>query len=221
MAIGPSGLVGGRGVQRLRRAVLYDRQILSLFVNPIRTDLRISDTQVSLLQGFAFFLIYSIAGLPLGRLADLVPRRAIIVCGVLVWTVATIACGLSHSFGALFVTRVFVGVGEAALAPAAMSMITDLFAPHRRGAATGVFVMGKVVGGGVAPGVGGFLLQAAQAGLLHGLPLPGKLMPWRALLLLLGLPGVGLALLLLTVKEPARRHRDGAALQVLSGLMPE
>ena len=186
-----------------------DRQILSLLVDPIRADLHISDTQVSLLQGLAFALIYSFAGLPLGRLADLVPRRAVIVCGVLVWTVATVACGLSHSFGALFMARVFVGVGEAALAPAAMSMITDLFAPHRRGAAIGVFVMGMVVGGGVALGVGGLLLQAAQTGLLRGLPLLGTLTPWRASLLLLGLPGVGLALLLLTVREPARRHRSG------------
>ena len=189
-----------------------DRQILSLLVDPIRTDLHISDTQVSLLQGLAFALIYSIAGLPLGRLADLAPRRAVIVCGVLVWTVATVGCGLSHSFATLFVARIFVGVGEAALAPAAMSMITDLFAPHRRGAAIGVFVMGMVVGGGVALGIGGFLLQAAQAGLLRGLPLLGKLTPWRASLLLLGLPGIGLALLLLTVKEPTRRHRGGIAM---------
>ena len=188
-----------------------DRQILSLLVDPIRTDLHISDTQVSLLQGLAFALIYSVAGLPLGRLADLLPRRAVIVCGVLVWTVATVACGLSHSFGGLFAARVFVGVGEAALAPAAMSMITDLFAPYRRGAAIGVFVMGMVVGGGVALGIGGFLLQAAQDGLLRGLPLLGTLSPWRASLLLLGLPGLGLVLLLLTVREPARRHQGGIA----------
>jgi len=186
-----------------------DRQILSLLVDPIRADLHITDTQISVLQGLAFALIYSIAGLPLGRLADMVPRRAVIICGVLVWTIATIACGLSHSFNELFVARVFVGVGEAALAPAAMSMITDLFAPHRRGGAIGVFVMGMVVGGGVALGIGGLLLQAAQSGLMRGLPLLGALTPWRASLLLLGAPGIGLALLLLTVREPARQHRGG------------
>ena len=102
-----------------------DRQILSLLVDPIRGDLRISDTQISLLQGLAFALIYSVAGLPLGRLADVLPRRSVILAGVLVWTAATVACGLSRSFGALFLARVFVGVGEAALAPAAMSMITS------------------------------------------------------------------------------------------------
>ncbi|MGI8839205.1 MAG: MFS transporter [Caulobacteraceae bacterium] len=186
-----------------------DRQILSLLVDPIRGDLHISDTQVSLLQGMAFALIYSIAGLPLGRLADLLPRRAVILAGVLVWTAATVACGLSRSFGALFLARVFVGVGEAALAPAAMSMITDLFPAHRRGTAIGVFIMGMVVGGGVALGIGGGLLEAARGGLFAGVPVLGAVPPWRAVLLVLGAPGLLIALLLLTVREPARRPGSG------------
>lgn len=186
-----------------------DRQILSLLVDPIRGDLHISDTQISLLQGLAFALIYSIAGLPLGRLADILPRRSVILAGVLVWTVATVACGLSRSFSALFLARVFVGVGEAALAPAAMSMIADLFAPHRRGTAVGVFIMGMVVGGGVALGIGGSLLEAARGGLFSGVPILGAVPPWRAVLLVLGAPGLIIALLLLTVREPARRPGSG------------
>jgi MFS family permease len=186
-----------------------DRQILSLLVDPIRGDLRISDTQISLLQGLAFALIYSVAGLPLGRLADVLPRRSVILAGVLVWTAATVACGLSRSFGALFLARVFVGVGEAALAPAAMSMIADLFAPHRRGAAIGVFIMGMVVGGGVALGIGGGLLEAARGGLFAGVPILGAVPPWRAVLLVLGAPGLVIALLLLTIREPARRAGGG------------
>jgi MFS family permease len=186
-----------------------DRQILSLLVDPIRADLHITDTQVSLLQGLAFALVYSVAGLPLGRLADLVPRRTVILCGVLIWTAATVACGLSRGFGALFVARVFVGVGEAALAPATMSMLADLFPPHRRGTAIGIFLMGMVVGGGVALGIGGSLLEATRAGLFRGVPLLGALQPWRSSLLVLGAPGLIVALLLLLVREPVRRHRTG------------
>ena len=97
-----------------------DRQILSLLIDPVRGELAITDTQASLLQGLAFALIYSIAGLPLGRLADVFSRRIVIIVGVALWSAATLACGYAHSFAELFVARVFVGIGEACLAPAAM-----------------------------------------------------------------------------------------------------
>jgi MFS family permease len=186
-----------------------DRQILSLLVDPIRVQLRISDFQVSLLQGLAFSLIYSLVGLPFGRLADTWPRRIVILLGVVVWTLSTVACGLADSFASLFVARIFVGVGEAALAPAAMSMIADLFPPQRRGTAIGIFLMGMVVGGGVALGIGGGLVATAQSGFLAGAPLLGELAPWRVALVLLGLPGVLVCLLLLTVAEPVRRSPSG------------
>lgn len=186
-----------------------DRQILSLLVDPIRSDLQISDVQISLLQGLAFSLVYCIAGLPLGRLADTLPRRAVIIAGVVVWTLATVCCGLARSFLELFVARLFVGVGEAALAPAAMSIIADLFPAHRRGTAIGLFLMGMVAGQGVALTIGGALLATAESGLLAHAPLLGDVAPWRVVLLLLGPPGVLLALLLLTVPEPARRSQAG------------
>jgi MFS family permease len=182
-----------------------DRQILGLLVDPIRADLHFTDTDISLLQGVAFALIYSVAGLPLGRLADVFLRRAVIIAGVLIWTAGTVACGLAHGFTGLFIARIVVGIGEAALAPAAMSMITDLFPAARRGTAIGVFLMGMLIGGGAALSIGGFLLQAAQSGLLLRIPWIGALAPWRSVLVLLGLPGIVLALLLLTISEPARR----------------
>jgi MFS family permease len=187
-----------------------DRQILSLLVDPIRAELGISDLQISLLQGLAFSLIYSLVGLPFGRLADTLPRRAVILTGVVIWTLSTVACGLARDFGGLFAARVFVGVGEAALAPAAMSIIADLFPPARRGTAIGVFLMGMVVGGGVALGIGGGLLATAQGGWLSHIPGLSGIAPWRLALLLLALPGALVVLLLLTVIEPARRRADGA-----------
>ncbi len=195
-----------------------DRQILGLLVDPIRADLHFSDTDISLLQGLAFALIYSVAGLPLGRLADVFLRRAVIIAGVLIWTAGTVACGLAQGFTGLFIGRIVVGIGEAALAPAAMSMITDLFPPVRRGTAIGVFLMGMLIGGGAALSIGGFLLQAAQGGLLQGVPWIGQLAPWRSVLVMLGLPGIVLALLLLTISEPARRGDAGLAPAARHGL---
>jgi len=186
-----------------------DRQILSLLIDPIRSELAITDTQISLLQGLAFALIYSIAGMPLGRMADVFPRRRVIIIGVALWSLATLACGYAHSFAELFVARIFVGIGEACLAPAAMSMIGDYFPPQRRGTAIGVFLLGMVLGSGVAIMVGGSVLQAVQHGLVAGLPVLRNLSAWRVVLVLMALPGMLLVLLLLTVLEPVRRLREG------------
>jgi MFS family permease len=183
-----------------------DRQILSLLVDPLRLAFRLSDTQVSILQGVAFALIYAFAGLPLGRMADVLPRRRVIIGGILIWSLATLWCGLARSFGELFLARSLVGIGEAALAPAAASMIADYFPPRRRGAATGVFLMGQVAGGGLAITLGGAILQLAQSGALARLPLVGALAPWRATLLVLALPGLAVALLMTATREPPRRH---------------
>ena len=185
-----------------------DRQILTLLIDPVRTELNISDTQVSLLQGLAFVLIYSFAGLPLGRSADIFPRRIVIISGVTVWSLATVACAYAQSFEALFVARVFVGIGEACLGPAAMSMIGDYFPPQRRGTAISIFVLGMVVGGGVAIMIGGSAMHAVQHGLVSGIPILGNLSAWRAVLILMALPGAILVLLLLTVREPMRQVHD-------------
>lgn len=184
-----------------------DRQILSLLVDPIRADLHASDVQIGLLQGAAFAVIYAIAGVALGRAADVLPRRWVIVAGIAIWSIATLACGFAQSFGALFVARAFVGVGEAALAPAAMSIITDSFPMRRRGAATGTFLMGMIVGGGVALALGGLIVHAAQAGALKTVPVIGDLTPWRSGLVILGLIGLPVAALAASVPEPERRHR--------------
>lgn len=186
-----------------------DRQILSLLVDPLRQDLNISDTGVSLLQGVAFALIYSIAGIPLGRMADLIARKRVIIGGVLLWSGATVWCGYANSFGELFCARVLVGIGEAALAPAALSMIADYFPPQRRGTATGVFLMGLIVGAGAAIALGGALLGAARDGAFHGLPFIGDLPAWRTTLIVLGAPGLLVAALMMTIREPARQNRVG------------
>ena len=190
-----------------------DRQILTLLVDPIRADLHVSDMQIGLLQGAAFAFIYAVAGVALGRAADVLPRRRVIVAGVLIWSAATIACGYAASFAGLFAARAAVGIGEAALAPAAMSIITDSFPAHRRGAGTGAFLMGMIMGSGVALALGGALLQLAEAGALRSLPIIGALAPWRACLVILGLAGLPIVLLAATVREPRRRQIGAGAAQ--------
>jgi MFS family permease len=109
-----------------------DRQILSLLVKPIRADFHIDDFQYSLLAGFAFVFTYSLAGLPLGYIVDRWSRRGIVMIGVTVWSLMTAACGVTGSFGTLFVTRIGVGIGEATLSPASYSLISDIFPKEKR-----------------------------------------------------------------------------------------
>jgi MFS family permease len=184
-----------------------DRQVLSLLVDPIRADLGISDTEISLLLGTAFAVVYGIAGLPLGYLADRTSRRNLIFCGVLVWSVGTLACGLAQSFGQLFAARLVVGLGEAVLSPAAISLISDYFPPSRRGMAVGCFLSGIAMGIGAAILIGGGVLHVVQLGALAHTPL-ATLAPWRLVLLVIGAPGLLWALAILAIREPVRRTSE-------------
>jgi MFS family permease len=186
-----------------------DRQVLSLLVDPIRADLGISDTQISLLLGTAFAVVYGVAGVPLGYLADRTSRRNLIFGGVLVWSVGTLACGLSQSFGQLFAGRLVVGLGEAVLSPAAISLISDYFPPSRRGTAVGCFLSGIAMGIGASILIGGGVLHLVQVGALANTPLATQA-PWRLVLLIIGAPGLLWALAILAIREPVRRATEGA-----------
>ena len=183
-----------------------DRFIINIVVDPIRADLGLTDLEISFLQGAGFAVIFAIAILPSGRIADARNRRNLIACGVLVWSIATIACGLASSFWTFFAARVAVGLGEAALVPAASSLIVNLFSPRQRGIALGTFTLGAVLGTGVALLVGGALLNGIKTGQFATLPLIGGLVPWRQLMILVGLPGFLLLPMLLLIREPGRHQ---------------
>ena len=187
-----------------------DRQVLSLLVDPIRGDLGISDKQMSLLMGAAFAVVYGIAGLPLGFLADRTSRRNLIFAGVLVWSCGTLACGFSHSFEQLFAARIVVGLGEAVLSPAAISLISDYFPPSRRGTAVGFFLSGIAMGIGAAILIGGGVLHLVNLGVLAGTPFAGQ-PAWRLVLLLIGAPGLLWSLAILAIREPPRRTTEDPA----------
>ena len=178
-----------------------DRQILTLLVGPIRASLKISDTELSLLHGLAFALFYSILGLPIGRMVDSRKRTTIIAVGIAVWSIMTAVCGLARNFLQLFLARVGVGVGEAALSPGAYSMISDYFPPHQRPRALSLYISAAYVGAGIATIAGGALIKLMPP---ISLPVFGNLEPWQALFMAVGLPGLLVALLVLTLREPAR-----------------
>jgi MFS family permease len=181
-----------------------DRQVLSLLVDPIRGDLGISDTQISLLLGTAFAVVYGVAGIPLGFLADRTSRRNLILAGIVVWSLGTIACGLSHSFAEIFASRLLVGLGEAVLSPSAISLISDYFPPSRRGTAVGLFLSGIAMGSGASILIGGGVLHLVQTGALGATKLAAE-PAWRLVLLAIGGPGLVWALAILLIREPARR----------------
>jgi MFS family permease len=181
-----------------------DRQVLSLLVDPVRHDLGITDTQISLLLGTAFAVIYGIAGIPFGMLADRISRRNLIFFAVVVWSIGTVACGYSQSFGQLFAARIVVGLGESVLSPAAISLISDYFPPSRRGMAVGCFLSGIAIGIGASILIGGGVLHLVEVGAMTGTPLAG-LPAWRMVLLLIGAPGIVWAFVILVIREPVRR----------------
>src|SRR5258708_1163112 len=148
-----------------------DRQILSLLVTPIRRDLGIGDTGMSVLMGFSFAVFYTFFGILLGRLADTTSRRNLIAGGFALWSLFTAGCGLVRNFAQMLVMRVGVGVGEASLSPAAYSLITDYFPRDRLATAISVYSMGIYIGSGLAYLLGGIVVGVASARELWMLPI--------------------------------------------------
>lgn len=183
-----------------------DRQILSLMIEPIKADLMLSDTQFSLLQGLAFSLFYAFMGVPIAALADKKSRVKIISVGIAFWSLATAACGLSKNFIQMFLARLSVGAGEAALSPAFYSIVADLFPKHKLGRALGVYAIGAFIGSGLAFLIGGYVIGLLKDVSFITLPVIGEIKTWQLTFMIVGLPGVLLALLMiLTVREPERK----------------
>ncbi|MGX4676210.1 MFS transporter [SAR92 clade bacterium H246] len=183
-----------------------DRQILVLLVEPIKQDLQISDTQVSLLTGMAFALMYSVMGVPMGRLADNYIRKRVIILGVAVWSSLTICCGLARNFSQLFFARMGVGFGEAALTPAAYSMVADLFPPNRLSRGMSVFVLGGSVGGAMSLLIGGAIIGWAEGVGNINIPFVGAFATWQWVLISVGILSFLMVIPLSLMQEPNRHH---------------
>lgn len=182
-----------------------DREVIAILVKPIKLALDVTDTQMGYLMGVSFALFYTALGIPIAWAADRGNRKLIIAAGVLLWSVMTVLCGFADSYLALFVARVGVGIGEAALSPPALSLIKDTFRPEKLGRAIGIYSAGISCGSGVANVIGGTLYPALAAMGTITLPLLGTHDPWQAMFILVGLPGILVALAVLVIKEPPRR----------------
>jgi MFS family permease len=182
-----------------------DRQIMSLLVRPLRRDLNITDTQVSILMGLGFAIFYTLCGIPLGRLADTRSRRSIIAAGLVAWSFFTAMCGLAKNFGQMLLWRIGVGVGEASLSPSAYSLITDYFPKEKLATAISVYSMGIYLGAGLSYLLGGIIVRLASMKDAWIVPVVGAVRPWQVIFFAVGLPGLLVVFLMFTVKEPVRR----------------
>jgi MFS family permease len=182
-----------------------DRQILSLLVRPIQRDFGITDTQMSYLLGLSFAVFYSVLGIPIARWADRSSRRTIIGGGVALWSVFTTLCATASTFGRLFIMRLGVGVGEATLQAPGVSLISDYFPRERLSRAMSVYSLGIFVGSGLAYLIGGWVVGFAAAAGTVDVPLIGAVHPWQTVFIAVGLPGLIVAALIFSIREPARR----------------
>lgn len=183
-----------------------DRQILSLLVKPIKRDLQLSDTEISLLMGLSFAIFYTVFGIFIGRLADRKNRRNIIIIGITIWSGMTALCAGVVNFGQFFLARLGVGVGEATLAPSAYSMIADMFPKKRLATALSLYSMGIFLGSGLAMLIGSGIVAKMPVDGMTTIPIFGQIYPWQMIFLYVGLPGIFIGLLLFLVKEPSRKN---------------
>jgi len=187
---------------------LLDQNILGLLIQQIKTDFELSDSQAGLLLGPTQALFYALVAVPFSRYIDRWTRKWIMAGGLIVWSLATAATGLAQSFSQLFVARVAVGAGEAFNGPTAYSITADLFSRERLPRAVSALQIGSVAGSGLSLLLGGVIIWLVARAGSPDLPLLGVLRPWQVVLIGVGLPGLLISLLLLTVKEPPRRNRS-------------
>ncbi|MEM1434359.1 MAG: MFS transporter [Pseudomonadota bacterium] len=182
-----------------------DRQVMTIVVEPMKSDLGATDSQIGWLYG-VFAVFYAIAAWPIALMADRKSRKHIIAAGVFFWSIMTLACGLSRQFWQVFVARIGVGVGEASLGPATVSMVGDLFPRTQIPLALSVFQTAAVMGSGLAFIIGGVVLELVQQADPLVLPVVGALAPWQQTFVYVGLPGLLLALVFLLLREPQRKR---------------
>ncbi len=187
-----------------------DRQILNLLVRPIERDFGITDTQMSYLQGLAFAIFFTVLGLPIAWLADRASRRNIIAAGTTLWSLFTTLSATAKTYARLLAMRVGVGVGEATLLAPGVSLIADYFPRSQIGRAMSIYSLGVFFGSGLGYFIGAWLVGIVDVRGMWHLPVLGDIRPWQSAFVAVGVPGFVIALLLLTVREPARKTATSA-----------
>ena len=186
-----------------------DRQIPAILAEDIKHSLHLRDQDLGFLYGTAFGVFYALFGIPLGRLADGWHRIRLMTVGLALWSAMTAASGLARTGGALAAARIGVGVGEATAGPAAYSLLSDWFPRRLRATALAIYSAGIYVGGGLSLGLGGLVVERWNRAYPAGGPF--GLQGWQAAFLVVGLPGLLMALWVATLREPVRGASEGIA----------
>lgn len=182
-----------------------DRQIINLLVEPIKVSLDINDTQIGLLTGFSFALLYVVAAIPIAWLADFGNRVQVITIGIFCWAIATFLCGFATTFLMMFAARTLVGLGEATLAPSGYSLIGDYFQKEKVGLAVSCLTGAGFLGSGLAYIIGGQIVGTLSQVESYSFPFVGTVEPWQLAFMIVAIPGLLLVLIMQFVKEPPRQ----------------
>jgi MFS family permease len=180
-----------------------DRTLIYILFQPIKQEMAFSDFQLAVLGPAAFAVFYTVLGIPFGRMADRVTRKYLIAGGLAVWCVFSGLTGFATGFWTIFLCRVMVGVGEATLGPAALSLLSDYFPPRMRATVQAIYSSGIAVGGGIAFLFGGWIAQSSHLG-------------WRWAFYLLGFPGLVLTIFVLFLREQPRGRTESATVRYSS-----
>ncbi len=172
-----------------------DRVLIYLLFAPIKKEMMFTDLQLALLGSTSFVIFYTVLGIPFGRMADKISRKKLIAFGLAVWSIFSGLTGFANSFWMIFLCRMMVGIGEATLGPAALSLLSDYFPSKIRATVQAVFSSAIAIGTGIAFFFGGFI---------------SDIFGWRYAFYFLGFPGLILVLLVLMLKEPQRGIRDSS-----------
>lgn len=183
-----------------------DRQILAILAKDVKRDLGLTDADIGFLFGTAFGVFYSLFGIPLGRLADNWHRVRLITIGLAIWSAMTAFSGLARNGLQLTAARIGVGIGEATASPCAYSLISDYFPKQKRATALAIYSSGIFVGGGLSLFIGGAIVDGWNQAYPGG---HWGLVGWQVAFMAVGLPGLALALLVSTLREPVRGAADG------------
>ncbi|WOE75692.1 spinster family MFS transporter [Alterisphingorhabdus coralli] len=184
-----------------------DRNIIAILAEDIKKDMGLDDSQIGFLYGTAFGVFYALFGIPLGKLADSWHRVRLMTIGLTIWSAFTALSGFARNFATLSVARIGVGVGEATASPSAYSIISDYFPKRLRATALAIYSSGIYLGGGFSLFVGGKISSEWNSAFPVDPPL--GLVGWQAAFVIVGLPGLLLALWLVTLREPLRGQSDG------------
>jgi MFS family permease len=186
-----------------------DRQIISILAEEIKADLKVTDADLGILYGTVFAVFYALFGIPLGRLADVWLRKSMISIGLAFWSIMTALSGTARTFGTLLGYRIGVGVGEASASPAAFSMLADYFSPKQRATVMAIYSSGVYIGGGIGLAIGGVVLDTWHSWFPDPASAPFGLKGWQMAFLLVGIPGILMALWVHTLREPIRGMSEG------------